>query len=241
METRNYPGTGLGGSQEAHHEPTRQISDETPGTSISSAEVSHTEIRNTAMESDLDSLYQEPGFAYIDGEVGGSGYNETKVDIIVISCPGAADPLQPWTGSDPFPDDYFTRYDDNAAAAEPHSAVRELAKDVALSPGLSRNLPKAAQVWVRQGVRKANSRARVLVYRHRSVVEGMTLEELADDLMKCLMMIREEEGVRANRPLFILGHSVGGLVAKMLLVRASKIQERKELVHNCHGVAFFGK
>jgi hypothetical protein len=206
-----------------------------------STKATHTELRNTTIEADLDSLYSEPGFAYIDGEIGGSGYNETEVDIFVVSCPGAADPLQPWIGSDPFPDGYFARHGDNTAADEPHPAVRELAKDVILSPGLDQNLPKAVQVWVRQGIRKANSRARVLVYRHRSMVEGMTLEELADDLMKCVMKIREGEVVRVDRPLFFLGHSVGGLVVKMLLVRAGKSQECKGLVHTCHGVAFFGK
>lgn len=241
MDVHKYSQTGLLGSQQAHHEPTTQITHETPGTSISSVNVSHTEIDNIAHESDLGSLYPEPGFAYIDGDIGGSGYNETKVDIVVVSCPGAADPLQAWIGSDPFPDDYFTRHDDSTVAAGPHSAVRELAQDVILSPGLNQNLPKAAQVWVRQGIRKANNRARVLVYRHRSMVEGMTLEDLADDLMRCLTVLREEERVQENRPLFFVAHSVGGLVTKMLLVRASKSQAFKGLVHNCHGTAFFGK
>src|SRR5687767_1305659 len=35
----------------------------------------------------------EPGFAHIDGDIEGTGYNETKVDVITVPCPGA-DPVQ---------------------------------------------------------------------------------------------------------------------------------------------------
>ncbi|TKW49079.1 hypothetical protein CTA1_2021 [Colletotrichum tanaceti] len=46
-----------------------------------------------------------PGFADIDGEVDGLGYNETSVDIVCVPCPGA-DPVETWA-RDPLPEGYF--------------------------------------------------------------------------------------------------------------------------------------
>lgn len=129
------------------------------------------------------------GFAYIDGEVGGSGYNETNIDIVAVPCPGA-DPLRPWIGSEPFPDGYFSSPYDTTELNN-HPALKELAGDAILSPGINMNLPKAAQAWVRQGIRKSASNARVLLYRHRSLSDGVTLESLADDLMEHVIKMRE--------------------------------------------------
>ena len=44
--------------------------------------------------------------------------------------------------------------------------------------------------WVRQGIRKEASTARVLMYEHREVVEGITLNVLAEDLLKAVLKIR---------------------------------------------------
>lgn len=132
---------------------------------------------------------EEPGFAYIDGEVGGSGHNETKVDVVAVPCPGA-DPLRPWIGSEPLPDGYFG-HPYNADELDMHPTLKALAGDAILSPGINVNLRKAAQVWVRQGIRKSASTARVLLYRHRTLSDGLTLESLADDLMNHVMKMRE--------------------------------------------------
>jgi hypothetical protein len=132
---------------------------------------------------------EHAGFAFVDGEVGGSGYNETKVDVVAVPCPGA-NPLRPWVGSEPFPEGYFSPPFD-AEELNKHPALKELAGKTILSPGVSKNLPKAAHVWVRQGIRKSANTARVLLYRHRTLAEGVTLEALADDLMEHVIKRRE--------------------------------------------------
>jgi hypothetical protein len=43
-----------------------------------------------------------------------------------------------------------------------------------------------------------------------------------------------------SRPLFFVAHSVGGLVVKILLLKASKVMQYRPIMYNCHGVAFFG-
>lgn len=48
----------------------------------------------------------------------------------------------------------------------------------------------ASSSWVRQGIRKEASMARVLMYEHREVVEGITLNVLAEDLLKEVLEIR---------------------------------------------------
>jgi hypothetical protein len=128
-----------------------------------------------------------PGFACIDGEVGGSGYNETKVDIVAVPCPGA-DPFLTWLGNDPFPDGYFGIPAQVELDLRP--TVRELAGDAILSPAINRHLPKAAHLWVRQGIRKSASTARVLLYKHRPLTDGVTLEVLAQDLLDQVLKLR---------------------------------------------------
>ena len=130
----------------------------------------------------------ESGFVHIDGDVGGSGYNETKVDIVAVPCPGA-DPVQPWLGDDPFPDDYFGAPLRNEL--QRHPTIAELAGDAILSPAINRHLPMASQVWVRQGIRKSVSTARVLLYKHRALSEGDDLASLAHDLLGHVRDLRE--------------------------------------------------
>jgi hypothetical protein len=42
-----------------------------------------------------------------------------------------------------------------------------------------------------------------------------------------------------SRPLFFVAHSIGGLVVKILLLKA-KVPQYRTIIYNCHGVAFFG-
>ncbi|OHE94379.1 hypothetical protein CORC01_10307 [Colletotrichum orchidophilum] len=178
------------------------------------------------------SSYSEPrpGFAHIDGDVNGRGYNETLVDIVCVPCPGA-DPVETWA-RDPLPDGYFGR-----AADVPPTALKELAGASILSPTINRHLPKATHLWVRQGIRKEVSEARVLLYRHRELIEGVTLEELANDLIEQVWNTRY--GNQRSRPLFFIAHSIGGLVVKLALLKATKTEHFKPFMYNCHGVTFF--
>ncbi|KAF3761836.1 hypothetical protein M406DRAFT_265907 [Cryphonectria parasitica EP155] len=147
----------------------------------------------------------EPGFAHIDGEIGGSGYNETRVDIITVPCPGA-DPLVTWT-RDPLPDGYFG------------------------------NFPKAAHLWVKQGIRRFADTARVLLYRHRELVEGVSLDSLAQDLLENVLLTRDSQ--QTSRPIFFIAHSVGGLVVKRALLMARLDHKFRTILYNCHGISFF--
>lgn len=46
--------------------------------------------------------------------------------------------------------------------------------------------------------------------------------------------------LQGNRPLFFIAHSIGGLVVKNALVRASQKTKFQDIMDDCHGVTFFG-
>ncbi|KAI0017162.1 hypothetical protein F4780DRAFT_796768 [Xylariomycetidae sp. FL0641] len=175
----------------------------------------------------------EPGFAVIDGDINGRGYNETAVDIIAVPCIGAS-PIDTWA-RDPLSEGYFSY----PTTKEPDrlSTVRELPGSTPLSPTIDRVLPPASHLWIRQGIRKEVSTARVMLYRHRELAEDTTLDRAADDLLEQVVRIRT--GLTKSRPLFFVCHSIGGLVAKLALVKASRDQELRSLVYDCHGITFF--
>ncbi|KAI6080943.1 hypothetical protein F4821DRAFT_250440 [Hypoxylon rubiginosum] len=176
----------------------------------------------------------EPGFAHIDGEIDGHGYNETTVDIVAVPCVGAS-PVDTWA-RDPLGDGYFgfpTQTD-----LQRYSTVKELPGSSVLSPTINRILPKSSHLWIRQGIRKEVSTARVMLYRHRELSEGMTLEQAADDLLDQVMKMRQSS-TKKSRPIFFICHSIGGLVAKLALVKASQKKELRHLIFDCHGIAFF--
>lgn len=176
----------------------------------------------------------EPGFAHIDGEIRGSGYNETTVDVITVPCPGA-DPVETWT-RDPLPEGYFGNPADHDVTS--HPAIKQLAGDAILSPGIGGNFSKAAHLWVRQGIRRYANNARVMLYRHRELTESTTINGLARDLLNRTIE-RREDGTQ-SRPLFFIAHSIGGLVVKRALVIASQEREYRGILYNTHGVSFFG-
>ncbi|KAI1372745.1 hypothetical protein F4677DRAFT_240586 [Hypoxylon crocopeplum] len=175
----------------------------------------------------------EPGFAHIDGEIDGSGYNRTAVDIIAVPCVGAS-PVDTWA-REPLTDDYFGYPASNEL--QKYSTVMELPGSSVLSPTISRHLPKASPMWIRQGIRKEISIARVMLYRHRELAEGMTLDKAADDLLDQVLKMRE--GQKKCRPIFFICHSIGGLVAKLALVKVNQKPELRSLIFDTHGIAFF--
>ncbi|KAI1329879.1 hypothetical protein F5Y16DRAFT_364948 [Xylariaceae sp. FL0255] len=182
----------------------------------------------------------EPGFQEIDGEVNGkSKLNETTVDIIAVPCLGAS-PIDTWA-RDPLGEDYFS-LPPYAISSDVDSfpTVRKLPESSVLTPTIDRVLPKASHVWIRHGIRREVDKARVLLYRHRELVEGVTIEQAADDLLEQIVKIRSGlTGKNNGRPLFFICHSVGGLVVKQALVKASLTPELKPLVYQCHGITFF--
>ena len=111
-----------------------------------------------------------PGFVNVDGDVGGSGHNETVVDIIAVPCPGA-DPIQTWTYDSEF-------YGESSVACDfgSHTSVRTSLRNP--SP------------WVTGKLRASASIARVLLYKHRSLEDGMTLQSLSEDLLDQVERIR---------------------------------------------------
>ncbi|KAL2176289.1 uncharacterized protein P884DRAFT_246147 [Thermothelomyces heterothallicus CBS 202.75] len=154
-----------------------------------------------------------PCFVAVDGDVGGPGPNETFVDVIAVPCPGA-DPIDTWTvGVEPWSDT------SNPSDAGSRSSLYR--------PG----------PWVTRNLRKAASIARVFLYRHRSLENGMTLRSLARDLLDKVEQIHD---VPIARPLFFVGHSIGGLVVKEALVLAKGSPQNRTIVDNCYGVSFFG-
>lgn len=121
------------------------------------------------------------GFAHIDGDLPGqgSGHNVTLVDVIAVPCPGA-DPVRTWI-CDPLPDDYFGNATSENSRRLP--TVEKLVNDALSSPAIDQHVPKAAQAWIKQGIRLSRDTARVMLYRHASLTETTCLEDLAKDLL----------------------------------------------------------
>ncbi|PNP49651.1 hypothetical protein THARTR1_09662 [Trichoderma harzianum] len=145
-------------------------------------------------------------------------HDETSVDIVTVPCP-AAHPLRSWNR-----DGLMGRY--FGAPSMRDAEVREA----------ERQNPS----WVRQGIRREANRARILLYEHPEVSEGTTLNSLATALLDELRALRTRER-QQERPLLFIGHSIGGLVVKMALVKASRDSRYESILRECYGVAFFGE
>ncbi|KAI8623925.1 hypothetical protein F5Y19DRAFT_343736 [Xylariaceae sp. FL1651] len=176
----------------------------------------------------------EPGFELVDGDIEGCGYNDTTVDIIAVPCIGAS-PIDTWA-RDPLRDGYFAA--PTPSEPDKYSTVKEQPGSSVLSSTTDRVSPKASHIWIRQGIRKEVSQARVMLYRHRELADGVTIEHAADDLLE--QVIKMRSALKKARPIFFICHSIGGLVVKSALVKASKKEELRPLVFDCHGITFFG-
>ncbi|KAM3510333.1 hypothetical protein MY11210_005951 [Beauveria gryllotalpidicola] len=145
-------------------------------------------------------------------------YDITTVDVVTVPCPGG-DRFRTWNR-----EGLLGRYfgAPSMRDAEGNSSSEH--------PSTS---------WVRQGLRREANKARILLYAHPQPVEGTTLHCLAEEFLQALHKLRVRDGL-PRRPLLILGHSLGGLVAKMALVRASRDDRYRDVLDECYGVAFFG-
>ncbi|RFU78220.1 ankyrin repeat [Trichoderma arundinaceum] len=144
-------------------------------------------------------------------------HDETSVDVVTVPCPGGH-PLRSWNR-----DGLMGRY--YGAPSMRDAEVREVERQ--------------GPSWVRQGIRREANRARILLYEHPEIVEGTTLNKLAIALLDELRALRTRER-QQERPLVFIGHSIGGLVVKMALVRASRDARYEGILRECYGVAFFG-
>ncbi|KAM0440539.1 hypothetical protein ACHAQK_005510 [Fusarium lateritium] len=147
-------------------------------------------------------------------------HDQTTVDIVAVPCPGA-DPIRTWSR-----DGLMSRY---------YGALSM--RDAEGSTGLDNDRP--APSWIRQGIRREADRARILLYRHPSAVEGVRLSALADALLNELDKLRKREN--QTRPVVFVGHSVGGIIVKMVLTKASRNSSFDGIYRQCYGAAFFGK
>lgn len=151
-------------------------------------------------------------------------HDETTVDVITVPCPGG-DALRSWTR-----DGLISRY-----FGAPSMRDAEVERQ------------GPAPSWVRQGIRREANTARILLYEHPELEDGMTLSSLADALLEELSNERKtdeekEEGIppRLQRPLIFIAHSIGGLVVKMALTKAAADARYDDILRDCYGVAFFG-
>lgn len=144
-----------------------------------------------------------PGFAEESGDVGGHGYNDTTVDIIAVPCPGA-DPIQTWIyDHDSSTDSIFPARtasfmsrsirNSRGSHASQHGPRQgsehgsQHGSHHSINSSLRRSSP-----WVTYKLRdRVNGTARVFLYRHRCLTEGMTLKSLSNDLLEQVQKIRE--------------------------------------------------
>ncbi|KAH7033621.1 uncharacterized protein B0I36DRAFT_287943 [Microdochium trichocladiopsis] len=191
------------------------------------------DVGKSAERSVLESESQA-GFSQLDGDVKGQGYNETLVDIVAIPCIGAS-PVDTWS-REPFDATYFDSAPPNVVESQSQDVQHRL-PDGVVAPDSRRPPTKTSPSWIRQGIRQEINTARIMLYRHRTVHAGFTLDDAADDLLQHLVRIRA--GLNQSRPFFFICHSIGGLVAKLALVKASQIEDLRPLMYACHGITFF--
>ncbi|KAL3959232.1 hypothetical protein ACCO45_007394 [Purpureocillium lilacinum] len=173
-----------------------------------------------------------------DGEL---TFDETTVDVVTVPCPGGH-PLRSWTR-----DGLLGRYF-GAPSMRDTTTGAKAESGTGSGSGTGQSQDDRGPSWVRQGIRREASRARILLYEHPSVdAEGTTLGSLADCLLRELAALRarEDQGEgegrgQAQRPLVFVGHSLGGLVVKMALCKASRDARYEGIARECYGVAFFG-
>ncbi|OAA41791.1 ankyrin repeat protein [Metarhizium rileyi] len=166
-----------------------------------------------------DAAYQDgnPQSRFTIDPGGHLTHDKTTVDVITVPCPGGHR-LRSWNR-----DGLMSRY---------YGALSM--RDAEVNNDAERPTPS----WVRQGIRREADKARILLYEHLETKDGTTLSGLADELLQTLQHLRETEG--HERPVVFIGHSIGGLVVKMALVKASRDARYENILRECYGVAFFG-
>ncbi|KAG5800273.1 hypothetical protein H9Q69_000710 [Fusarium xylarioides] len=145
-------------------------------------------------------------------------HDQTTVDIVTVPCPGA-DPLRTWSR-----DGLMSRYYGALSMRD--------------AEGAASDADRPAPSWVRQGLRREADRARILLYEHPSTTEDTRLSTMADALLEELESLRKRE--KQTRPVVFVGHSIGGVIIKMVLTKASRDPSFEDIYRQCYGAAFFG-
>ncbi|KAK4862839.1 hypothetical protein LT330_002972 [Penicillium expansum] len=98
--------------------------------------------------------------------------------------------------------------------------------------------PGATSSWLHTTLLQHMPRARVLLYNYGDLHDDK-IDTLGERLLNQLRSERKHELRQSTRrPIFIICHSTGGLVAKAALVVASR-EPGQSLLTSCHGIAFF--
>ncbi|KAI9782817.1 MAG: hypothetical protein M1839_004568 [Geoglossum umbratile] len=162
-------------------------------------------------------------------------WDTTQVDIIGIPAVGA-DPRETWTANLPDTSEVETNAEGDCDAGDAQGAFSPASPvQTETSRPSTRSYPP---IWIVHDVRTAIPKARVILYDHGDPEEGVTLKHLAEGLLRCLRQLREPD--KKKRPLFLVCHSTGGLVAKLALTIADRGgPEDKSLVADCFGISFF--
>lgn len=109
-----------------------------------------------------------------------------------MPCPGA-DPLESWS-RDAYVESYFGA--PSMSSSTRSSDLRDSQASGAAGDGDRTRSGTATKCkisspsWVRLGIRKETSKARVLTYEHREAIEGTTLDVLAEDLLREVLEVR---------------------------------------------------
>lgn len=175
-----------------------------------------------SLESNDPELKKPPKTRFTKDPEGELTYDETTVDVVTVPCPGG-DALRSWNR-----DGLMSRYFGAPSMRDPE------VEKTGFAPS-----------WVRQGIRREADVARILLYEHPDVEAGSTLGALADVFLEELRAVRvsDDDGgkMQRQRPLLFLGHSVGGIVVKIALAKASRDARYEDILRDCYGVAFFGE
>lgn len=101
---------------------------------------------------------------------------------------------------------------------------------------------QTGQMWLRDWLPKAVPTARILTYGYDTTLIGgqsnASVLEFATRLLEAIKTVRS--GSAAQRPLVFIGHSLGGLIIKQLLVAAKAGgRDDRNIVNSCYGLMLF--